>query len=298
MNDAFKKNALSRGEEGEKWLLKIPEIIATYEKKWSLKVLPPFPLSYNYVAPATRSDGTEAVLKIGFPKDREFFTEVEALRMYNGDGVERLIETNEVDAVILIERVMPGVPLSTIHDDEKATRILASVIKKLRKPVPAKNSFIPIKEWTNAIIRYKKRFINTEGPLPAHLVDTADKLFNELISTSEEVILIHGDLHHDNVLSSHRNGWLAIDPKGIVAEPAYETAAMLRNPHSFLMGKSNLQGILSKRISILSAELGINPDRIRKWGIAQTILSTIWSIEENGNTDQDVRVAEALIGLR
>src|SRR6266567_3540278 len=79
-------------------------------------------------------------------------------------------------------------------------------------------------------------------------------------ASSAEPVLVHGDLHHDNVLSSARAGWLAIDPKGVAAEPAYETAAMLRNPRSKLQQHPELEQILNvfingdwhKRFSLLS----------------------------------------------
>ena len=139
MNDEFITNAHSWGEEGEKWLTNIPSVIKEFEKKWSVKVGPPFPLSYNYVAPATRLDGSDVVLKIGFPGDREFKTEIEALTIFNGDGAVKLLEADREKAVILLERVTPGVLLSEEVDDEKTTRILAKVMKKLHNPLILKS---------------------------------------------------------------------------------------------------------------------------------------------------------------
>ena len=97
---------------------------------------------------------------------------------------------------------------------KEATRILASVMKHLWKPLPEKHDFITIAEWSNAISQYH----GTSGPLPSYLVDKAERLFAELIASSAEPVLVHGDLHHENVLSSARAGWLAIDPKGVAAE--------------------------------------------------------------------------------
>lgn len=297
MNDEFITNAHSWGEEGEKWLTNIPSVIKEFEKKWSVKVGPPFPLSYNYVAPATQLDGANVVLKIGFPGDREFQTEVEALTIFNGDGAVKLLEADREKAVILLERVTPGVPLSEEVDDEKATRILSSVIKKLHKPLPASHTFTTIDGWIKELSDFHNKPGSTIQPLPLDLVYKARELFTYLIKSSAPAVLVHGDLHHDNVLSSARAGWLAIDPKGIAAEPAYEVAAMIRNPHQKLKNVNNLEEMLHRRILILSEELGFNSLRIHQWCLAQTVLSAVWNEGEVKGSEHAIRVARALENL-
>lgn len=295
MNEEFVQHALSNGEAGELWLQSIPTLITTYEKQWSLQVLPPFPLNYNYVAPCICADGSQAVLKIGFPQDREFQTEIEALSVFQGEGIVKLLQADRANGVILLERVTPGVPLSIMQNDEEATRILASVMKRLWKPLPANHRFITITEWTKAIPRYLQQYRGTRGPLPAQLVDKAEKLFTELIASSAEPVLVHGDLHHDNVLSAQRAAWLAIDPKGIAAEPAYETAAMLRNPYFKLQHLPDMKNLLMRRILVLSEVLHIEPQRIHHWGLAQTVLSAVWSAEDEGRGwEHAISVAEVL----
>lgn len=295
MNDEFRQNALRNGIEGERWLNRLPDIISDYEKKWSLQVSAPFALTYNYVAPAVQADGTNAVLKIGFPKDKEFQTEIDALEIFNGDGVEKLIEADRDQSVILIERVMPGVPLSRLENDDEATRILASVMKKIRKPLPQKHQFITVTEWSRAIPQYQERYKKTSGPLPPQLVDKAGELFDELIATSATSVLVHGDLHHDNVLSSDRIEWLAIDPKGVTAEPAYETAAMIRNPYIKMTRNPQIKDIVRKRIHTLSEELELDPRRIYKWCLAQTVLSAVWDAEDPGKRwEHTISIAQVL----
>lgn len=294
MGSEFVKRALRRGEEGKLWLESIPNIIAKYSQEWSLQTLSPFTLSYNYVAPAVREDGSHAVLKIGFPKDEEFQTEIAALSVFNGDGIVKLLEADRENAVILIERVEPGVPLSSMENDEEATKILAKVIKKIRKPIPSDHNFTTVAEGSRAISAVKQRSGGVTGQLPINLVNKAESLFVDLLASSESPVLVHGDLHHDNVLSSERDGWLAIDPKGIAAEPAYEVAAMIRNPYEKLKNISNLKPLLHRRIIVLSEELGIDPIRIHQWCLAQTVLSAVWNIEDVEEPKHALRVAEVL----
>ncbi len=295
MNSIFIKNALTYGQDGEKWLKQIPEIIKVYEVKWSLKVFPPYNLTYNYIAPAVLDNGSRAVLKIGFPKDKEFQSEIEALSVFNGNGSVNLLNADRKKAVILIEQVNPGIPLSTIIDDTKATRILASVMKKLWKPLPKNNNFQTISQWTNALAKYPNRYKDFNNPpIPWSLTNQAAKLFKELIATSYPLVLTHADLHHDNILKSDRDRWLAIDPKGIAAEPAYDTAAMIRNPYKIIKDVQDIDKLLKNRIMVLSQELGIDPKRIHKWCFAQTVLSGVRTTDDPSDTIHALKVAESL----
>jgi streptomycin 6-kinase len=110
--------------------------------------------------------------------------------------------------------------------------------------------------------------------------------------------VLHGDLHHYNVLAARREPWLAIDPKGVVGEPAYDTAALLHNPVEVLEtprpGK-----VLERRIDLLSQELGLDRERVRGWGLAQAVLAAYWGLEDSGQVWEEALVfAEMLSGIR
>lgn len=297
MSSHFEKNAQSWGNEGVQWHKTIPAIVTTYEAKWSIRVRPPFELNYNYVAPAEHTNGSQAVLKIGFPKDTEFQSEINALRVFNGEGICQLLEVDQRAAVMLIERITPGLPVAEVDNDDEATRIIASVMKKLHKPLPANHNFVSIKDLTAAIPEYKRKYQATGGPLPARLVDKAEALFEYLIKTSDKPVLTHGDLHHHNVLISDTRGWTAIDPKGIAAEPAYDVTAMMRNPYDKLKNVTNLKPLLINRLAILSEELGVDQQRLKDWCFAQMMLSAIWSVEGIKGPSHALRVAQALDSL-
>lgn len=288
---------MSYGAVGKKWLENIPQIIKKYEQIWQIKVLSSYNLTYNYVAPVVCQDGSRAVIKIGIPQDKEFRTEIEALSVFKGAGSVRLLREDRINGVILLEEINPGLPLSSLEDDEGATRILAKVMKKLWKPLVKNHRFIIISDWTRALYEYPKKF-KIYQPIPLYLVDKAIKLFKELIDTSTEPVLTHGDLHYDNVLSSNRDEWLAIDPKGIAAERAYETAAMIRNPYKKISAMKNIEDLLKRRILILAEELNFDPKRIHQWCLAQTILSGVWTAEEKKDTQHALKAVQALIGIK
>ena len=116
------------GQEGEHWLRHLPSTLEELSRRWSLSLLPAFEnLSYNYVAPTFRKDGTEAVLKIGVP-NKELNTEIEALRLIEGHGVDP-------------DMVVDNLPHSTFKGKdaqlEAAIAYLEEMIRKHPVDVPA-----------------------------------------------------------------------------------------------------------------------------------------------------------------
>jgi len=217
------------GTAGAEWLKRLPILIAECEQRWSLTVGAPFePLSYNFVAPAVRANGKDVVLKVGFPNP-ELLSEIEALRIFDGRGIVQLLKAYRDQGVMLLERLKPGTPLSSIINDQRVTSIAAQVMRQLWQPVPPGHSFPTVEKWAAGLNRLRQRFDGGTGPLPSHLVEEAERLFEELIGSMDEAALLHGDLHHDNILAAERQPWLALDLKGLVGEPAYEVGALLRN---------------------------------------------------------------------
>ena len=137
-----------RGEAGLAWLRRLPSLTKELAGRWSLEVGSPFPdLSYNWVVPALRADGTPAVLKLSFPEDKEFRTEASALAAFGGRGICRLLELDLERGAMLLERLLPGTDLTSVEDDEEATTIAAGVIKKLRRPAPRDHAFPTVAGW-------------------------------------------------------------------------------------------------------------------------------------------------------
>ena len=123
-------------------------------------------------------------------------------------------------------------------------------------------------------------------------------LFAELLGSQSEPVLLHGDLHHDNILAAERQPWLALDPKGIVGEPAYEVGALLRNPMPGILALPDVRGVLARRLDQFAEELTLERQRLLGWGIAQAVLSGWWSYEDHGHGwEPAVACAEILASL-
>lgn len=273
---------------GAEWLNQLPRLIADIEQRWSLQVQSPFAnLSYNYVAPAQLADGTAVVLKIGFPRP-ELHRESAALRFYDGQGMVRLLRAEPEQGIMLLERLQPGAPLIplALRDDEAATRQAAQVMQQLWRPAPTDHDFPTVADWGRGFERLRAEFNGRTGPFPAQLVDTAEQHFADLLASAAAPVLLHGDLHHDNILQAEnrptRQPWLAIDPKGVIGEPAYEVGALLRNPipHIWQESPASLRHLQARRLDILAEMLTLDRQRLWGWSLAQAVLSVWWDYED------------------
>ena len=124
------------GARGEAWLIDLPKLRAQAEARWGVRIGEPYALSYNYVARATRADGSDAVWKCGVPR-RDGRIEIEAVRAFAGRGAVVLIAADDAACSFLLQRVTPGTRLSDIDlDDAAKTRIAAGVMMALQCPAP------------------------------------------------------------------------------------------------------------------------------------------------------------------
>ena len=277
------------GEDGRRWLDALPRLLKDCESRWRLEIDAPItPLSYNYVAPATMSNGQEIILKLGVP-NAELNGEILALQIYGSRGSVRLIDAEPGEGILLLERLTPGRMLSELglRNDEEATRIAARVMKQLWRPLPEGHGFTTVAQWAGGFQRLRDQFNGGTGPFPAGLVRDAEEIYERYLADSERKVLLHGDLHHFNILSAEREPWLAIDPKGVVGDPAYDAGALLRNPIPDVYHWSDLGKIQSQRLDILSEELQIPRRRLQEWAYAQMVLSAWWNFEDEGPVGQE-----------
>jgi len=269
------------GAVGAAWLEQLPALVADCAERWSLTVLPPFPaLSYNYVAPVVRADGTPAVLKCGVPYP-DLWREIEALRLFAGQGIARLLEADPALGAILMERLLPGTPLTTMEDADQATTIAIGVMSRLWRAAPAEHPFRSAAQWAAGLSRLHAHY-EGYGPFPPALVDRAEAVFRELLQTDAAPSLIHGDANPTNILRSQRQPWLAIDPKGAVGDPLWDVATYLNDPPR-LGSPMEQKRLLGRRVDQFAAGLDVERERILQWGLAQAVLSGWWSVEDHGH---------------
>ncbi len=282
------------GDEARAWLERLPAILTACEQRWNLTLDRPFPnLSYHYVVPGVRNDDTPVVVKAQSPNTER--GELEALRLFDGHGMVRLLAYDSDDEVMLLERLRPGTSIRMIRDDEKALSIATTVMKQLWRPAPIVHLFDTVEKWGRGFTRLRQYYGGGNGPFPKALLEEAETLYAELSTSMTERKLLHGDLHQDNILSSERDGWLAIDPKGLIGEPAYETGALLRNFLPELLEQPDPKRILARRIDQFAEELGFDRARIRGWGISQAVLAAWWGVEDSDTLGEGALTCAGLL---
>jgi streptomycin 6-kinase len=283
--------------DGENWLAGLPDLLVQAAHLWNLKLGGPLLLSYNYVCAARRKDGTQAVLKIGVP-NRELTSEINTLRVYNGQGACRILEADAGRGMLLLERLRPGTMLATLKDDDQATEIAAEVMKKIHRPVPQQEGFLSLRGWFDELKKLRPHFAGGTGPFPEKTFETAEGLIRDLFAEGRPQVLLHGDFHHFNILSSER-GWLVIDPKGVAGPAEYEVGPLLINPYDVKLEEIQAVRQTQRRIAILSERLGFDPQRLRAWAICYSVLSAFWDMAEDGSGGESTREwAEIFMKIR
>ncbi len=268
----FEKNLINLyGQKGKQWLDDLPKLILQVEATYGLSNLKPVKnLGYNYVMSGFQDD-QPIILKLGMDIDG-FKREAHALMALSGFGVVDVL--SEHSGLLLQRGAVPGVSLKSYfpEKEDEAINILVNIIKRLHKaPIPYKHKFPHVKDWL--VVLDSNLNIQTE------YLQKARQLGDELLQTSSKEILLHGDLHHDNMLQNG-NDWLVIDPKGVIGEPAYEVAAFIRNPIPELLAYENAPSIIHNRI-IRFAELLDYPERrIINWCFVQAVLAWAWALED------------------
>ncbi len=284
--DSFRETITSAwGDEGARWLNALPQLIKALAQEWKLEDIEPFSnLSFHYVATASQGD-RDVVLKLGLDIERELAT----LEHYAGRGCVALLEHDISRRALLLEYLNPGTPLREYFPerDEEATRIAANLLSNLHH-APAFDDFPTLEEWLETL------YHTGDDIIPHPLLTRARTWAMELtMEPAENVVLLHGDLHHDNILES-KEGWKAIDPKGVVGEPGYDIATFIYNPIPLLQHHPNAKAIIAKRLDIFAETLTIDREHLRKLAFIQAILAACWAIEDDLPWEGFVACAEMM----
>ena len=176
---------------------------------------------------------------------------------------------------VLLERLEPGrelVELVRAGNDEEATKILSDVIGRMANHKPP-TGCPTVFDWARGFDRYH------EGPIALELAQQGKEMYRGLAESQKQTMLLHGDLHHYNVLFDTKRGWVAIDPKGVVGELEYEVGAIIRNPVEN-PGLYVSRDVVERRLKALTTALHLDYERALGWSFAQAVLSAIWSLED------------------
>jgi len=264
------ETASTWGEEGTGWLENLPARVAELERAWSLTAGRAFDVDdpVSWVAPVQLGEGSEAILKISLP-DRETRHEADALRIFDGRGAVRLLRASDDGYALLLERCVPGTNLWSLGE-EQGNAVGAEILRQLwREPPPA----APFAELSDVAYEWGESLAREAPPkgYDAALITRAVEMARELAATQPQRMLLHGDFHPGNVLSAAREPWLAIDPKPLVGDPAYDLAQWLGNRCEAAEQASHPVTAIRQQIDRFSDLLGLDPARVAGWAFVKSI---------------------------
>jgi streptomycin 6-kinase len=264
-------------------------------RQWNVDVLDTLETESSVVAFGTRGN-LPVVLKVIRQLGDEWRCG-EVLEAFDGIGVVRVYDY--IEGAVLLERLNPATSLAALAlegRDDEATEILAEVIDRMSHPLDGSKQFVRVEDWGRAFEGYQA---SGDKQIQASLVERGGQLYSQLSKSQRDIRLLHGDLHHYNVLFDYDRGWIAIDPKGVVGEIEYEIGASLRNPYEKPEVFATAETV-QRRVKLYGTKLKLDTDRALRWTFAQAVLSAIWSVEDGFEVDCNnpaIRLANAMLPL-
>jgi streptomycin 6-kinase len=228
-----------------------------------------------------RRDGVPAMLKIATAAEERWGANL--MEWWDGDGAARVL-ARDGDA-LLLERALGDASLDEMARDgrdDEASRIICAVAARLHtprhRPPPA---LVPLPRW----------FAELESAAARHggVLIQAAAAARELLAAPRDIVVLHGDLHHGNVLDAGPRGWLAIDPKGLVGERGFDFANTFCNPDEAV---ATAPGRLACQATVVAAAAGLERGRLLKWILAYAGLSAAWTLGDGEEPTLALAVAE------
>ncbi|MEV2249730.1 aminoglycoside phosphotransferase family protein [Streptomyces sp. NPDC050147] len=304
--EGFARSTVQReGERGRAWLATLPGLADELLRRWDCE--PTEPATHGQVGIVVpvrrRYDGTPAVLKISFPHPGNVH-EPDAFAVWAGRGAVRLYERDDARFAMLLERVGArlgggsgtrsgaGVSsLADVEDTDEAVTVAGRLARRLAVPAP---DGLPRMSSLVAEWEYELRDEDRElgSPMPARVVAAAIATVRELGNDQPDT-LIHGDLHFTNVLRAEREPWLAIDPKGYVGDPAYDSITLLRTRFEPLLTAPDPRAAALRRLAVFADAAEVDRERARRWAQARAVTAAHWGLR-HGDPAWVITATEAL----
>jgi len=271
------------GDAGRAWLQELPGIVARCREQWHLpegticNVV-----AMNYIEFTALPDGTPVALKVSVPQE-ELYSEMEALALYRGRGAAHLLATDHDLGAILMQRAMPGTMLWQHGDNAEQTRIAATLMQSLHVREPEHHAMPHFSRWVERAFRLTRTEWDPDELMPRDLLDRAETAFVTLTADRGSDVVLHGDLHHDNILWDETDGWIAIDPKGVIGPRCLDVGRFIQNQLPDEASFDVREPLVRERIGIFADHLSFSPNVIAASALVDCVLSHIWCFEDEGS---------------
>jgi streptomycin 6-kinase len=254
------------------WLDQLPALVASLESRWRITVGRAYPdATEAFVAEATTDGGEQAVLKLVVPRGDKGHgyaaDEIAVLRLVDGDGCVRLLRHDETQGAMLVAKLGPSMFELKLPIHERH-QILCDLAARIWRPAP--DSALPTggqkgRRLSEMIVSTWERLGH---PCPQatveHALDCAARRTRS--HDDSRAVLVHGDIHQWNALATPDGGFLLVDPDGLLAEPEYDLAILMREDPVELLEEGP-----QTRAHWLAERTGTDATAIWEWGVVERV---------------------------
>ncbi|MEU3014998.1 aminoglycoside phosphotransferase family protein [Nocardia asteroides] len=269
-----RETVLREGDPGRMWTAALPGLLDDLLQRWDCA--PDGPALHGnvgIVVPVRREDLPPAVVKVSFPHPGNVY-EPDAFTAWNGRGAVHIYDRDDEHFAMLLERAEPGT-LAAVTDFDQAVGTLGQMSRRLAVDAPPDLPRLSdlVADWD---IEIRTTAAELGDPLPRRALDAAAATLREL-GPDQPGTLVHGDLHDANILPGTREPWLAIDPKGYVGDPAYDTITVIRSLRfAPLLFAPNPARDLARGLALFCEAADIDRDRARRWAQVRAVKAALW----------------------
>jgi streptomycin 6-kinase len=272
---------------GADWVRSLPRLLDDVLGEWHLRVDGTTRTGTSSVVVPVRSPAGPAALKVSWPHTEARYEHL-ALRAWAGHGAVRLRRADPARFALLLERLDPDTDLHRMPVD-RACAVIGTLLSRLHVP-----ALPQVATLTAYAARQIQGLTDVPAIVPRRFVDQARRLAQDLADDPPEPVLLHTDLHYANVLAGAREPWLAIDPKPMAGDPAFEVAPALWNRPAELAGAASMRAAVNRRLEIVCHHAGIDPGRARAWTIVREVFNALDAAHDRARVTLAVAMVKAM----
>lgn len=200
-------------------------IVEKYIKQWELTEIEfQSELSNNnLIFYAVSKRHGKVILKIRI--DNGYDNEILALKSFQGKNFCKLYEYSFEDEAYIMERIMPAHTLYESAPRHERIQIAAEIFKELHKNDLPDGTFPTYSEWFEEGKEGTKNREDCKDMYP--YLDSAERMLADICQKYSRILLLHGDLHHENILQNEHGGYTVIDPKGVIGDPVLDLSRFI-----------------------------------------------------------------------
>ena len=258
--------------------------LALYASKWDLDILQFVDYySVNCIFICHSKQFGDAVLKIGRPC-KEVFTEVNALREYNGSRFCRLYKSDIDNGIILIERIVPGTQLKAEKTLDKRLSVFSNLFNGLHIEPENADIYPTYADWTKNITAYMSKREDYKE-LYSYMKRANDICLSVCRSYTKKMLL-HGDFHYENILRNRNGSYTIIDPKGVIGDPVFDVPRYILNEYENASSDQRYRKI-SYIFDYFEKSLNIPTIIQKQCFFVDMTMAASWNVESGNKPDMD-----------